>query len=235
MSILEVRDVHTFYGTSHILFGISMAVDEGELVSLLGRNGAGKTTTLRSIMGLTPIHTGSIKFRGEEIGKKPPYWVAKQGIGYVPDERLIFPDLTVWENLDIASRKPKRREKEWTKERVYQLFPVLKEMETRLGGALSGGQQQMLTLSRTLMTNPLMLLLDEPAEGLAPLVVMMLSEKIEGLKEQGMSILLSEQNVKFAMKLSDRAYVIEKGSIRYQGRITELEGNVEVKRKYLMV
>jgi branched-chain amino acid transport system ATP-binding protein len=235
MSILEVKEVHTFYGTSHILFGISMTVEEGELVSLLGRNGAGKTTTLRSIMGLTSVHTGSIRFRGEEIGRKPAYFIAKQGIGYVPDERLIFPDLTVWENLDIASRKPKRREQEWTKERVYELFPVLKEMEKRLGGALSGGQQQMLTLARTLMTNPLMLLLDEPAEGLAPLVVKMLSEKIQGLKEQGMSILLSEQNVKFAMKLSDRAYVIEKGLIRYQGGITELEENVEVKRRYLMV
>lgn len=235
MSILEVKDVHTFYGTSHILFGISMAVDEGELVSLLGRNGAGKTTTLRSIMGLTSVHTGSIKFRGEEIGRKPSYFIAKQGIGYVPDERLIFPDLTVWENLDIASRKPKRKEQEWTKEKVYELFPVLREIEKRLGGALSGGQQQMLTLARTLMTNPLMLLLDEPAEGLAPLVVKMLSEKIQGLKEQGMSILLSEQNVKFAMKLSDRAYVIEKGLIRYQGGIKELEENVEVKRKYLMV
>jgi branched-chain amino acid transport system ATP-binding protein len=235
MSILEVNEIHTFYGTSHILFGISLAVNEGELVSLLGRNGAGKTTTLRSIMGLTSIHHGSIQFRGEEIGRKPAFFIAKRGIGYVPDERLIFPDLTVWENLDIASKKPKGRGQEWTKERVYELFPVLKEMEKRLGGALSGGQQQMLTLARTLMTNPLMLLLDEPAEGLAPLVVKMLSEKIQGLKEQGMSILLSEQNVKFAMRLSDRAYVIEKGLIRYHGGIKELEENVEVKRKYLMV
>lgn len=233
--ILEVKDIHTYYGTSHILFGVSLEESEGDAVALLGRNGAGKTTTLRSIMGLTPPRSGSVRFRGKEIQGKPSYFVAQQGIGYVPDERLIFPDLTVWENLDIGARKASGRGMEWTLDRVFELFPILKEMQNRPGGTLSGGEQQMLTIARSLMTNPQLLILDEPAEGLAPLVVKALKEQVLILKEKEITLLLSEQNVKFAMDTCDRAYVIEKGTIRYQGSIEELKQNEEVRKRYLMI
>ncbi len=234
--ILEVKEVHTFYGTSHILFGVSLSVDRGQIVCLLGRNGAGKTTTMRSIMGLTAAHSGTIQFKGEEIKGKPPHYIAQKGMGYVPDNRLIFPDLTVRENLEIAIKVPKGFLGEsWTVDRVYELFPLLKKLDKHLGGHLSGGEQQMLTVGRTLMGNPELILLDEPVEGLAPLVVRDLGEQILKLKEMGETILFSEQNIKFATRIAEKAYVIEKGKIRYEGSIEDLKANDEVRKKYLMI
>jgi branched-chain amino acid transport system ATP-binding protein len=234
--ILEVKEIHTFYGTSHILFGVSLSVDRGETVCLLGRNGAGKTTTIRSIMGLTPPRSGSITFWEEEMIGKPSYYIAQRGIGFVPDNRLIFPDLTVRENLEIGQKKARNRSEEgWTVEKIYGLFPGLVKLDKHLGGYLSGGEQQMLTIGRTLMGNPNLLLLDEPVEGLAPLVVKTLGDQVLKLKGMGETVLLSEQNVKFATRVSDRAYVISKGTIHYEGSIGELSGNEEVKKKYLMI
>ena len=231
--MLEVKEIHTYYGTSHILFGISFNVKEGEAVCLLGRNGAGKTTTFRSIIGLTPPKKGSIKFRDKEIMGKPPYRIAKMGIGFVPDTRRIFPDLTVRQNILVA-----RREKEkavWNLETIYALFPKLRELDTHMGTQLSGGEQQMLTVARTLMTNPDLLLLDEPGEGLAPLVIQTMKEQLGEIKKLGITMLICEHNVGLATALSDRGYVIDKGTIRYQGTIKELQENEEVRRKYLMV
>jgi branched-chain amino acid transport system ATP-binding protein len=231
--MLEVKDIHTYYGTSHILFGISFNVKEGEAVCLLGRNGAGKTTTFRSIIGLTPPKKGSIRFRGQEIVGKPPYRIAKMGIGFVPDTRRIFPDLTVRQNILVA-----RREKEkavWNLETIYALFPKLRELDTHMGTQLSGGEQQMLTVARTLMTNPDLLLLDEPGEGLAPLVIQAMKEQLGEIKKLGITMLICEHNVGLATALSDRGYVIDKGTIRYQGTIEELQKNEEVRKKYLMV
>jgi branched-chain amino acid transport system ATP-binding protein len=234
--ILEVKEIHTFYGTSHILFGVSLSVDRGQIVCLLGRNGAGKTTTMRSIMGLTMAHSGTIHFKGEEMRGKPPHYIAQKGMGYVPDNRLIFPDLTVRENLEIAIKVPKGFLGEsWTVDRVYELFPLLKKLDKHLGGHLSGGEQQMLTVGRTLMGNPELILLDEPVEGLAPLVVRDLGEQILKLKEMGETILFSEQNIKFATMIAEKAYVIEKGKIRYEGSIEELKANDEVRKRYLMI
>jgi len=234
--ILEVKGIHTYYGTSHILFDVSLSVDRGEIVCLLGRNGAGKTTTMRSIMGLTRPHSGSVQFHGEEMRGRPPYYIAQKGMGYVPDNRLIFPDLTVRQNLELAMKIPKNFGGEpWSIERVYGLFPLLKKLDKHLGGYLSGGEQQMLTVGRTLMGNPDLLLLDEPVEGLAPLVVRDLGEQILTLKEMGETILFSEQNVKFATMVAERAYVIDRGRIQYQGSIEELSANEEIKRKYLMI
>ena len=234
--ILEIKEINTYYGTSHILFDVSLSVDSGEIVCVLGRNGAGKTTTMRSIMGLTRPQSGSVQFHGEDLRGKPPYYIAQKGMGYVPDNRLIFPDLTVRENLDLAYKVPKNFDGEpWTVDRIYELFPLLKKLDKRLGGYLSGGEQQMLTLGRTLMGNPDLLLLDEPVEGLAPLVVKDLGEQILKLKEMGETILFSEQNVRFATMTAERAYVIEKGRIRYQGSIEELSANDEIKKEYLMI
>jgi len=234
--ILEVKEINTYYGTSHILFDVSLSVDGGEIVCLLGRNGAGKTTTMRSIMGLTRPQSGSVQFHGEDLRGRPPYYIAQKGMGYVPDNRLIFPDLTVRENLDLAYKVPKNFDGEpWTVDRIYELFPLLKKLDKRLGGYLSGGEQQMLTVGRTLMGNPDLLLLDEPVEGLAPLVVKDLGEQISKLKDMGETILFSEQNVRFATMTAERAYVIDKGKIRYQGSIKELSANEEIKKEYLMI
>lgn len=234
--ILEVKEINTYYGTSHILFDVSLSVDRGEIVCLLGRNGAGKTTTMRSLMGLTPPQSGSVQFHGEELRGRPPHHIAQKGMGYVPDNRLIFPDLTVRENLELAYKVPKNLDGEpWTVDRIYALFPILAEREHQDGGTLSGGEQQMLTVGRTMMGNPELLLLDEPVEGLAPLVVKDLGKQILKLKEMGETIFFSEQNIKFATLTSDRAYVIDKGKIRYQGSIEELSANEEIKKKYLMI
>lgn len=232
---LEVRDVHTFYGLSHILFGVSLDVTEAEVVCLVGRNGAGKTTTLRSIMGLTPPSSGNVSFKGSNITGKPTHYIARMGIGFVPEDRLIFPDLTVLQNLEVAKKSSPANKDFWTADKVFEIFPVLKDMANREGGNLSGGEQQMLTIGRTLMGNPELLLLDEPTEGLAPLVVKALEDQIRELKQRGTTILLSEQNVKSAMKLSDRAYVIDKGVIRYTGIISDLIANEDVRKKYLGV
>jgi branched-chain amino acid transport system ATP-binding protein len=234
--ILEVTNINTFYATSHILFDVSLEIKGGELVCLLGRNGAGKTTALRSIMGLTPPKTGSVKFYGEEMMGKPPYKIAQKGMGYVPDNRLIFPDLTVRENLEVAIKKSEHFKGEpWTVERIYEIFPKMKQLEKSLGGYLSGGEQQMLTIGRTLMGNPELILLDEPVEGLAPLVVKDFAERLVKLKETGVTILFSEQNVRFSLSIADRAYVIDRGRIKYSGSIEELSTNEEVKKNYLMI
>jgi branched-chain amino acid transport system ATP-binding protein len=233
---LELRGVHTHYATSHILFDVSLEVNQGESVCLLGRNGAGKTTTLKSIMSLAQASAGSIRFNGADLVGRPPYEIARLGVGYVPDERLIFPDLTVRENLEIAVKKGATgAPAHWTVERIYELFPVLAPLDARLGGYLSGGEQQMLTIGRTLMGNPSLLLLDEPVEGVAPVVVQELTRQIRRLKTMGLTILFAEQNMHFATEISDRAYVIEKGHIRYQGTMGELVANEEVKAKYLMI
>jgi len=234
--ILDVRKINTYYETSHILHDVSLSVDRGEIVCLLGRNGAGKTTTMRSIMGLTPPKSGSVQFHGEELCSRPPHYSAQKGMGYVPDNRLIFPDLTVLENLELGRKIPKNFDGDpWTVERIYELFPVFADRKHQHGGTLSGGEQQMLTLARTLMGNPDLLLLDEPVEGLAPLVVKDLGQQILKLKQMGLTIFFSEQNVKFATLTSDRAYVIDRGRIKYQGSIEELSANEEIKQKYLMI
>ena len=235
-SRLELHGVHTHYATSHILFDVSLEVNQGESVCLLGRNGAGKTTTLKSIMSLAPASAGSIRFNGVELVGLAPYEIARLGIGYTPDERLIFPDLTVRENLEIAIKPGAAGAPAlWTVERVYEMFPVLAPLDARLGGYLSGGEQQMLTIGRTLMGNPSLLLLDEPVEGVAPVVVQELTRQIKALKAMGLTILFAEQNLHFATEISDRAYVIEKGHIRFHGTMQELAANAEVKQKYLMI
>ncbi|MDH3600861.1 MAG: ABC transporter ATP-binding protein [Candidatus Tectomicrobia bacterium] len=232
--MLEVQDLYTSYGLSQILFGISINVDEGECVSLLGRNGVGKTTTLRSIMGLTPPRRGTVRFREKDITGQPAYRIARLGVGFVPEERRIFPDLSVRENLEVGRKAAATSHAtEWTVEQVYEIFPVLAKLNDRKGGYLSGGEQQMLTVGRTLMGNPDLILLDEPSEGLAPLVVRDLSEQIQRLKESGITILLCEQNAKFAINLSDRAYVLEKGQVRFSGTIEDLQGNDDIRQQYL--
>ena len=199
----------------------------------MGRNGAGKTTTLRSIIGLTPPRSGSIEFKGKEILGKPPYRIAPLGVGFVPDDRRIFPDLTVRQNILVARREAKRAI--WDLSRIYSLFPKLKDLESHMGNQLSGGEQQMLTIARTLMTNPQLLLLDEPGEGLAPLVIKAMEEQLGEIKKLGTTMLICEHNVGLATALSDRAYVMDKGTIRYQGTIEDLRKNEEVRKKYLMI
>jgi len=232
--MLEVEGIHTFYGLSHILFDVSLRVELQEVVCLLGRNGAGKTTTMKSVIGITPPKQGIIRYKGEEITGTDPYLLARKGISYVPDDRRIFADLTVGENLEIAEKKAKSGE-EWNKERVYGLFPALKEIENRRGGCLSGGEQKMLAIARALMGNPELILLDEPFEGLAPALVRILEGQIKKLKEAGLTVLLAEQNVRSALKLSDRGYIIDNGQIRYHGSISDLRENEEVRKKYLLV
>jgi branched-chain amino acid transport system ATP-binding protein len=232
---LAVQNINTYYGLSHILFDVSLNVSQGEVVVLLGRNGAGKTTTLLSIMGLNPPKNGRVVYRGQEITGWAPYKIARLGIGYVPEDRKIFPDLTVLGNLEVGRKAPGGRASRWPLERIYALFPVLKEFSHRAGGTLSGGQRQMLTIARTLMGNPELLLLDEPTEGLAPLVVKMLGDFLDVIKKEGVTVLLSEQNLKFALKHADRAYIVDNGIIKYQGSIAELGRDEEVKKKYLAV
>ncbi len=227
--MLEVERIHTFYGLSHILFDVSLQVKQGQVVCLLGRNGAGKTTTLKSIMGLTPPREGKITFKNENITGKQPYILARKGIGYVPDDRRIFADLSVKDNLEIAARKSVKGNG-WTLQRVYDLFPSLKEFAERKGGLLSGGEQKMLAIGRALMGNPDLLLLDEPTEGLAPGLVKILRETIQALKSAGLTVLLAEQNVKFTLKLSDYGYIIDDGRICYQGTVQELTASDEVRK-----
>mgnify|MGYP001579519862 CR=1 FL=1 len=232
--MLKVEDIHTFYGVSHIIQGLSLEIKDGEVVCLIGRNGAGKTTTLKSIIGLTPPRLGSIKFKGEEISGKRPYLVARMGIGYVPEERRIFPNITVRDNLEIAQKSFGHSGTEWTLERIYDFFPSLRRLEKHRGTELSGGEQQMLTIARTLMGNPELLLLDEVSEGLAPLIVQSLITLIQKLRDE-ITIFLVEQNATFAFSISNRSYVIEKGRIYFQGTIEELKENKEVEERYLTV
>jgi branched-chain amino acid transport system ATP-binding protein len=249
--ILEVHELHTAYGLSRVLFGVSIEVDGGECIALLGRNGVGKTTTMRSIMGLTPPSAGRVVWKGVDITRWPAYRVARAGIGFVPEDRRVFADLTVWENLDVARRMPGTASpggvdrssgraaattsdtRRWTIERVYDLFPKLGEISGRQAGFLSGGEQQMLTIARTLMGNPQLLLLDEPSEGLAPLVVDHLREQTARLKTEGLTILLAEQNVEFSLALADRVYVLEKGAIRFSGSAAELRDNEALRHELL--
>jgi branched-chain amino acid transport system ATP-binding protein len=235
MALLELASINTFYGRSHILFDVSLRVEKGEVVSLLGRNGAGKSTTFRSIIGLTPPQTGEVTFRGERISGLRPYQICRRGVGFVPEDRRCFPDLTVRENLEVAMRREKQTSSPWTVEKVYSLFPRLQERERNLGTQLSGGEQQMLTIARTLMTNPDLLLLDEPSEGLAPLIVALLAEMILKIRAEGVTVLLAEQNLHFCAKVADRGYVIDKGSVKYEGKMSDLLGNEEIKEKYLAV
>ncbi len=229
--LLEVDKINTYYGTSHILFDISLGVDEGEVVCILGRNGAGKTTTLRSIMGLTPVRSGTIRFRGEYIEGRPPFHIARAGIGFVPEDRVIFPDLTVLENLELG----KKRGVEPRLDEIYELFPILKERQKQLAGSFSGGQQQMLTIARTLMGRPVFLLVDEPSEGLAPKVVSALKNGMQHLKNTRITILFSEQNLNFVLELADRCYIIEKGQIRWSGKVLELKESPDLLKLYLGV
>jgi branched-chain amino acid transport system ATP-binding protein len=229
--ILAVEDIHTAYGLSRVLFGVSLRVAPGECVCLLGRNGVGKTTTMRSIMGLTPPTSGRVVWKGRDITREAPFRAAGLGIGFVPEDRRIFADLTVWENLDVAERGT--RAGGFSTERVFDLFPALRQLRDRPGGFLSGGEQQMLTIARTLMGNPELLLLDEPSEGLAPLVVDHLQEQIGRLKSDGLTILLAEQNVDFSLDLADRVYVLEKGHIRYEGSSREFREDASIRQQYL--
>jgi len=229
--MLELRQVHAYYGRSHVLYGVDLAAREGEVVSLLGRNGAGKTTTLKSIVGLVDVTGGEILYEGRSLRGLRTHEISRLGIGLVPEDRRIFGDLTVVENLRVGERPGGG----WTVERVFGLFPKLRELGGQRGASLSGGEQQMLTIARTLMTNPRLLLLDEPSEGLAPVVVRALAENIAALKGSGLTILLSEQNVKFARRLADRAYIIEKGQIRFEGSFEHLDANESLRRAYLSV
>ncbi|HEV2301053.1 MAG TPA: ABC transporter ATP-binding protein [Stellaceae bacterium] len=232
MPLLAVEEIHTAYGLSRVLFGISLEIEPGECVSLLGRNGVGKTTTLRSIMGLTPPNRGRVLWQGREVTGWAPHRAARAGIGFVPEDRRIFAELSVRENLEVGARAA-RRPGRWTIEAVGELFPILRERRDQRGGFLSGGEQQMLTIARTLMGNPDLLLLDEPSEGLAPLVVEMLRAKIGELKGQGLTILLAEQGIDFALSLADRVYVIEKGAVRFTGPASRLRDDKELRDRLL--
>ncbi len=231
-TLLAVEDLHSAYGLSRVLFGISLEIAAGECVCLLGRNGVGKTTTIRSVMGLLRPTSGRVVWKGSDIAGWPPHRVARAGIGYVPEDRRVFAELNVRENLEIAARAA-RRPGRWNTGAVYELFPVLRELRNRPGGFLSGGEQQMLTIARTLMGNPELLLLDEPSEGLAPLVVEALLAKIGELKAQGLTILLAEQGVDFSLALADRVYVLEKGSIRHTGPAAELRQDAALRDRLL--
>ena len=235
MALLELDGVNTFYGRSHILFDVSLSVAKGEVVALLGRNGAGKSTTFRSVIGLTAPQSGEVRFKGEKVNGLRAFQICRKGIGFVPEDRRCFPDLTVRENLEVAARREKQTDSPWTVDRVWALVPRLAERERNLGSQLSGGEQQMLTIARTLMTNPELLLLDEPSEGLAPLVVALLAEMILQIRKEGVTVLLAEQNLHFCAKVSDRGYVIDKGSVKYEGTLKDLLANEEVKEKYLAV
>ena len=230
---LQIADLNSFYGPAHILFDIALEVGEGEVVALLGRNGAGKSTTFRSIVGLVAQRSGRIMFEGRDVSRQPTHAIVRGGLGYVPEERRIFTDLTVEENLEVG-RQPKRANApHWTREKLFALFPNLGEMRSRPGGRMSGGEQQMLTIARTLVGNPSAILLDEPSEGLAPRITEMMAHAIIGLKAEGQTIVLSEQNLHFAALVSDRAYVIEKGRIRYEGTMAALHADEEVRSAYL--
>jgi len=231
--MLSVEKINTFYGDAQVLFEVSLEMQEGEVVALLGRNGAGKTTCIRSIMGLTPPRSGHIRFKGQELIGLPPYSIANRGVGFVPDNRRIFPTLTVRQNLELAKKRGNRGKDGWTLESIYTHFPKLREIESRMGDVLSGGEQQMLTIARTLMGNPDLVLLDEPTEGLSPIMVAEVMQIIKELKEKGETILVVEQNSTLALTVSQRAYILENGHVVYAGPAEELIGNKDVKQKYL--
>jgi branched-chain amino acid transport system ATP-binding protein len=232
--MIEVLDIHVYYGDSYILQGVSLHVKGGEIVCLLGRNGAGKTTTMKSIMGYNPPKTGIIRFDGQDVTEQPVYEKVRRGMGFVPEDRRIFPNLTVVENLEVARLPERSGGTAWDIERIFSTFPILVNLRDHKGGELSGGEQQILAISRTLMGNPRILLLDEPCEGLAPLIVENLGEIINSLKAE-VPILMTEQNAHFALNISDRGYVIDKGRIRYEGTAADLVKNKEIQQRYLAV
>ena len=239
-TLLEAHGLCAWYGAAQILFDVDLKVQRGEVVALMGRNGAGKSTTLKALIGMLPKRRGKVTFLDLDISRSEPHEAARMGLGYVPEDRRIFTDLTVMENLSVGQQAPRRwadgsEAPVWTPERLFKLFPNLGEMPRRMGGSMSGGEQQMLTVARTLMGNPYLVLLDEPSEGVAPVIVEQMAHMILALKAQGVSILLSEQNMHFAELVSDRAYVLEKGQIRYQATMVELARNEEVRRAYLSV
>ncbi|EGI76632.1 ABC transporter ATP-binding protein [Hylemonella gracilis] len=238
--LLKAKGLAAWYGAAQILFDVDLEVRRGEVVALMGRNGAGKSTTLKALIGMLARRRGSIEFMGHDISRGEPHHAARLGLGFVPEDRRVFTDLTVMENLEVG-RQAARRWPDgsdaplWVAERLFKLFPNLGEMPGRPGGRMSGGEQQMLTVARTLMGNPFLVLLDEPSEGVAPVIVEQMAQMILELKSQGVSILLSEQNMHFAELVSDRAYVLEKGQIRHEAPMTELAANEEVRRAYLSV
>ena len=238
-ALLETRNLCAWYGAAQILYDVSLTVARGEVVALMGRNGAGKSTTLKAVMGMVR-RSGHTRFMGQDLSASEPHRAARLGLGFVPEDRRVFTDLSVLENLEVG-RQPPRQWPDgsaaplWTPERLFKLFPNLGEMPNRPGGRMSGGEQQMLTVARTLMGNPYLVLLDEPSEGVAPVIVEQMAHMILALKAQGVSILLSEQNLHFAELVSDRAYVLEKGQIRYQGTMDELAHDESVRRAYLSV
>ncbi len=233
--MLELRALSAGYGRAQILFELSLEAKPGEVVVLLGRNGAGKSTTLKTVMGLLRTRAGEVRFDGQRIDRLPPYRIARLGLGYVPEDRRIFTDLSVMENLEVGRQEPRAGAPHWTPERLFALFPNLGRMPERLGGRMSGGEQQMLTIARTLMGNPRAVLLDEPSEGLAPVIVDQMAQTILALKKEGLCVLLCEQNLRFAHLVGDRAYVVEKGHVRYAGTMAELEKNDAVREQYLSV
>jgi branched-chain amino acid transport system ATP-binding protein len=232
--MLEADKLCAWYGAAQILFDVSFNVEGGEVVALMGRNGAGKTTTMKAIMGLVGRRAGSVRFEGAELLRLKTFQIARLGLGWVPEDRRIFTELTVLENLDVGRRRANGGAA-WTPERIFALFPHLAEMRGRLGGRMSGGEQQMLTVARTLMGNPRLVLLDEPSEGVAPVVVERMAEAIVEMKKAGLSVLLSEQNLNFAGLVADRVYILEKGHIRWSGAMRELEASADVQRQYLGV
>jgi len=234
-TILEVDGLHAYYGRAHILADVALSVGRGEVAALLGRNGAGKSTTIKCLIGLLRPTHGRIRFDGEDITGLPPHAIARRGLGYVPEERRIFAGLTVMENLEVGRQPPRPGVPAWTPERLFALFPNLAELRDRPGGRTSGGEQQMLTIARTLMGNPRVILLDEPSEGLAPVIVEQMAETITGLKREGLTVVLSEQNLHFATLVADRAYIIETGRIRYQGTMDALMADEDVRQAYLTV
>jgi len=233
--MLAVRDLHAFYGRAHILHGVSLEANAGEVVALLGRNGAGKSTAMKAIMGLVAPARGEVSFAGERIDRLPPYRIARLGLGYVPEERRIFTELSVMENLEVGRQPARDGAPAWTEDKLFALFPNLGRMRERPGGRMSGGEQQMLTIARTLMGNPRCVLLDEPSEGLAPIIVEQMAHSIRALKGEGMCVLLSEQNLHFCEAIADRAYIIEKGRIRFGGSMAELAANASLREQYLSV
>ncbi|WP_374299096.1 ABC transporter ATP-binding protein [Ferrovibrio sp.] len=233
--MLTIEGLNTYYGRAHILADLALQANPGEVVVLLGRNGAGKSTTMKSVIGMVPAQSGSITFDGARVDRMPSHRIARLGLGYVPEERRIFTDLTVMENLAVGKQPPREGAPTWTPERLFELFPNLGRMKDRPGGRMSGGEQQMLTIARTLMGNPRLILLDEPSEGLAPVIVEQMAKTILQLKDEGLCVLLSEQNLHFAQMVADRAYIIEKGRIRYSGTMAELAANAAVREQYLSV
>lgn len=238
--MLAVENLRAWYGAAQILYDLSFEVRRGEVVAFMGRNGAGKTTTMKAIMGMMARRAGSVRFDTHDISRLKPFEIARLGLGFTPEDRRIFSDLTVLENLDVGRQPPRTLADgtavpTWTPDKLFALFPNLAAMPNRPGGRMSGGEQQMLTVARTLMGNPVLLLLDEPSEGVAPIIVERMAETIMALKQEGLSVLLSEQNVNFAKTVADRVYVLEKGQIRWQGSMAELAGNTAIQREFLTV